>query len=121
MSFIQVNQEFVVETDTIVNDTGEDIMGKTGKNIVLLSNSNKRSITLVDIEGKSAGENYFPALKRFQTCSSQSLHDWSLSEDMLSYILKQFHSFISDAELEDSILKYNPYLLMCPPTLFWKS
>ena len=27
---------------------------------------------------------------------------------MLSYILKWFHSFISDAELEDSILKYNP-------------
>ena len=27
---------------------------------------------------------------------------------MLSYILKQFHSFIPDAELEDSILQYNP-------------
>ena len=26
---------------------------------------------------------------------------------MLSYVLKQFHSFIPDAELEDSILKYN--------------
>ena len=27
---------------------------------------------------------------------------------MLLYILKQFHSFIPDAELEESILKYNP-------------
>ena len=27
---------------------------------------------------------------------------------MLSYVLKKFHSFIPDAELEDSILKYNP-------------
>ena len=116
MSFIQVNQEFVVETDTIVNDTGEDIMGKTGKNIFPLSNSNKRSVTLVDTEDNSAGEDYFPALKRFQTCSFQSLHEWSLSEDMLSYILKQFHSFISDAELEDSILKYNPISINVSPS-----
>ena len=32
MSFIQVDQEFVVETDTTANNTGEDIMGETGQN-----------------------------------------------------------------------------------------
>ena len=34
---------------------------------------------------------------------------------MLSYILKQFHSFILDAELEDSILKYNLIPSNVPP------
>ena len=34
---------------------------------------------------------------------------------MLSYILKQFHSFIPDAELEYSILKYNPIPSNVPP------
>ena len=34
---------------------------------------------------------------------------------MLSYILKQFHSFIPDAKLEDSILKYNPTPSNVPP------
>ena len=107
MSFIQVDQEFLVETDTTVNNTGEFIMGETGENTVSLSNSNKRSMTLVDTEDNSAGEDYVPSLKRFQSCSSQSQYELSLSEDMLSYVLKQFHSFIPDAELEDSILKYN--------------
>ena len=105
MSFIQVGQEFVIETDTTVNHTGEDIMGETGKNTVPLSNNNKRSMTFVDKENNSVGEDYFPPLKRFQTCSWQSQYEWSLSKDILSYILKQFHSFILDAELEDSILK----------------
>ena len=68
MSFIQVDQEFVVEPDTTVNKTGEDIMGETGENTVPLSNNNK-SMTLVDTEDNSAGEDYFPPLKRFQTCS----------------------------------------------------
>ena len=70
MSFVQVDKEFVVETDMIVNNTGEDIMVETGENIVPLSNSNKRSMTLVDTEDNSAGEDYFSPLKRFQTCSS---------------------------------------------------
>ena len=56
MSFIQVDQEFVVETDTTVNNTGEDIMGETGENTVPLSNSNKRSMTFVDTEDNSAGD-----------------------------------------------------------------
>ena len=34
---------------------------------------------------------------------------------MLSYILKQFHCFILDAELEDSILKYIPIPSNVPP------
>ena len=45
-----MNEEFVVETDTIINNTGEDIMGETGENTVPLPNSNKRSMTLVDTE-----------------------------------------------------------------------
>ena len=63
----------------------------------------------------SAGEDYFSPLKRFQTCSSQSQYKWSLSEDMLSYFLKQFHSFIPDAQLEDSNLKQNPIPSNVPP------
>ena len=70
MSFVQVDKEFVVETDMIVNNTGEDIMVETGENIVPLSNSSKRSMTLVGTEDNSAGEDYFSPLKRFQTCSS---------------------------------------------------
>ena len=103
ISFIQVNQEFLVETDTTVNNTGEDIMGETGENTVLISEDN------------SASENYFLPLERFQTCSSQSQYEWSLSEDKLLYILKQFHNFIPDAELEESILKYNPVPSNMPP------
>ena len=34
---------------------------------------------------------------------------------MLSYILKQFHSFIPDDELEETILKYNPISGNVPP------
>ena len=72
-------------------------------------------MTLVDKEDNSAGEDYFPTLKRFQNCSSQSQYEWSLSEDILSYILKQFHSFIPDAELEDWILKCNSIPSNVPP------
>ena len=72
MSFIQVDQEFMVETDTTVNNTGEDIMREPSKNTVPLSNKNKRSMTLLDTKDNSASEDYFPPVKRFQTCSSQS-------------------------------------------------
>ena len=34
---------------------------------------------------------------------------------MLSYVLKQFHGFIPDAEFEESILKYNPIPSNVPP------
>ena len=115
MSFIQVEQKFVVETDTTVSNTGKDIMRETREYTVPLSICNKRSMTFVDTENDSAGEDYFPPLKRFQTCSSQSQYKWSLSEDMLSYVLNRFHSFIPDAELEDSILKYNPIPSNVPP------
>ena len=63
MSFIQVDQEFVVETNTTVNSIGKDIMGEVGINTVPLSNNNKRS-TFVDTEDNSAVEDYFPPLKR---------------------------------------------------------
>ena len=98
----------MVEIDITVNNTGEDIIGETGENTVPFSNNSKRSMILVDTENNSADEDYFPSLKGFQTCSSQSQYEWSLSEYMLSYNLKRFHSFIPDAELEDSILKCNP-------------
>ena len=67
-------------------------------------------MTLVDTESNSAGEDYLPPLKRFAACR----HNMN-GVDMLSYILKQFHSFIPDAELEDSILKYNPIPSNVPP------
>ena len=66
MSFIQVDKEFVVEADITVNNTGEDIMVETGENIVSLSNSNKRSMILVDTEDNSASEDYFSPLKNFR-------------------------------------------------------
>ena len=71
--------------------------------------------TVLISEDNSASENYFLPLERFQTCSSQSQYEWSLSEDKLLYILKQFHNFIPDAELEESILKYNPVPSNMPP------
>ena len=112
ISFIQVNQEFLVETNTTVNNTGEDIMGETGGNTVLISEDN------------SANENYFLPLERFQTCSSQSQYEWSLSEDKLLYILKQFHNFILDAELVENILKCNSVSSNMPPPApldeFWR-
>ena len=83
-------------------------MGETGENTVPLTNNNQRSMTLIDTEDNNAGEDYFPPLKIFQTCSSQSQYEWSLSKNMLPHFLKQFHSFFPDAELEDSIFKYNP-------------
>ena len=46
------------ETYTTVNNTGEDIMGETGENTISLWNNNKRSMTLVDTENNSAGDNY---------------------------------------------------------------
>ena len=36
--------------------------------------------------------------------------------DIFSYILKQFHSFIPDSELENSILKYIPVPSNVPPS-----
>ena len=105
----------MVETDTTVNNTGEDLMGETSKNTVPLSNNNKRSMTLVDTENNSAGEDYFPSLKKFQTCSSQLQYQWIFSEDTFSYILKHFHSFAPDAELEGNILKHSPIPSHAPP------
>ena len=69
MSFILVDQEIVVKTDTTVKNTGEDIMRETGENTIPLSNSSKRSMTLVDTEDNSTSEDCFPPLKRFQTSS----------------------------------------------------
>ena len=60
-----MNQEFLIETETTVNNTSEDIMGQTGDNTVPLSNNSKRSMTLIDTENNSAGGYYSPLLKRF--------------------------------------------------------
>ena len=65
MSFIQVDQEFVVEINNTVNNTGEDIMWKKAR-IPFLS---QITMALVDTENNSAGEDYLPPLKTFQTCS----------------------------------------------------
>ena len=85
MSFFQIDQEFMVETDTTLNNTGEDFMGETDEKTVPFSNNSKRSMTLVDTEDISAGEDYFSPLKRLQTCYSQSQYEWSLSDNMLLY------------------------------------
>ena len=66
MSFIKVDQEFVVETDTTV----KYVMGETGANKAFISNNNKRSITLVDAKIKLLVRIFFPQLKGFQTYSS---------------------------------------------------
>ena len=50
----------MVETDTTVKNTGEDIMRETGENTIPLSNSNKRSMTLVDTEDNNTSEDCFP-------------------------------------------------------------
>ena len=34
MPFVQVDQGFVIEADTTINNTGEDIIGETGENTV---------------------------------------------------------------------------------------
>ena len=87
MSFIQIDQEFMVETDTTLNNNGEDFMGETDEKTVPFSNKSKRSMTLVDTEDISAGEDYFSPLKRFQTCYSQSQYEWSLSDNILLYTI----------------------------------
>ena len=109
------SQLSTVETDATVDNTDEDIIGETVENTVPLSNNSKRSMTLFDTEDNSASEDYFPPLKRFQTCSSQLQYEWSLLGICFRIILKHFHSFIPDTELEDSILKYNPIPGNVPP------
>ena len=104
----------MVDSDTT---TGKYIVGGTGKNAVPLSNNNKKSMTFVDTENESADEDYFQPQKRLQTYSSHSQYDWSLWEDMVSCTLKQFHSFITGAELEDRILYQNPIPSNLPPPL----
>ena len=49
MSF-QVDQVVMVETDTTVNNTGEDIMGQTGENTAPLLNNNNGFITLLILQ-----------------------------------------------------------------------
>ena len=102
MSFIQVDQECVVETGTMLNNTGED-MGETGENTVPLSNNNNRPLMIEKII----------VLVRIIFQLANAI--WSFSEDMFSCILKQFHIFIPDDELEDTILKYNPISSNVPP------
>ena len=53
-----------------------------------------------------------------------NIGEYYLLEDMLSYILKQFLSFIPDADFEESILKYNSIPNNVPPPTpldeFWR-
>ena len=67
MSFIQVDQEFVVDTDTIVNNSGDNIADKEQARIPFFYQIT--TIDHIDKENDSAGEDYFPPLKRFQTSS----------------------------------------------------
>ena len=101
----------------LIPQLASTLWGGTGKNAVPLSNNNKKSMTFVDTENESADEDYFQPQKRLQTYSSHSQYDWSLWEDMVSCTLKQFHSFITGAELEDRILYQNPIPSNLPPPL----
>ena len=74
---------------------------------ILLSNIKRRSLTIV--EDYSDGQDYVStSSKTFQTSSSHAEYSWCLSEDMLQYLLKQFYTFITQTNLEDNILNYNP-------------
>ena len=91
--------------------------GGTGEHTVPLSN-NKKSMTLVNTENNSAVEDYFPPLKRFQTCSSQCITN-GISRRICLYFktVPQCYSrsWTSEAELQDNILKYNPIASNVPP------
>ena len=66
MSFIQMDQKFLVKTDSTENNTGEDIIGKTGENTVRLTIYNKRFMTPVDTEKNIAGEDFSHPWKDFK-------------------------------------------------------
>ena len=53
-----MDQKFLVKTDSTENNTGEDIIGKTGENTVRLTIYNKRFMTPVDTEKNIAGEDF---------------------------------------------------------------
>ena len=100
-----MDQEFVVETDTTVNNTGKDIMGEQAS-IPFLSQIT-RSLWLLLIQKITVLlKIIFHPWKDFRLAARSALQMESLGG--YAYILKQFHNVIPEAELQDNILKYNP-------------
>ena len=54
------------------------------------------------------GEIYCPSPKRFKATSPTSHFKWDLSEDLKTYAMVQFHTYIPDADLDDGILTKSP-------------
>lgn len=101
---MEVAQEIVFEL-TVMN-----IAWKGTKNTTVplpFNPSNKTPMPLVDdsVDSDNSGEEYFLPLKWFQTSNCNSEYEWSLSVEMLDYILKQQHN--SDFDLEKNILKWH--------------
>lgn len=70
MSFIQVDQEFMVEVDVSTKNSGEDTTLWVGGQVIILfflqlTTRDKRPTTLIDPESNS-GEEYFSPMKTFQ-------------------------------------------------------
>ena len=107
-----MDQEFVVETDTTVNNTGKDIMGEQAS-IPFLSQIT-RSLWLLLIQKITVLlKIIFHPWKDFRLAARSALQMESLGG--YAYILKQFHNVIPEAELQDNILKYNPIASNVPP------
>ena len=71
------------------------------------TNRNKRPSE--EDTSKEDGEEYYPPPpKRFIASSTSSHYKWNLSDDMKKYVLEQFHTYIPDTDLEDSILTKSP-------------
>ena len=94
---IQVDQEFLAETDTTVNNTGKDIMGEQAS-IPFLSQIT-RSLWLLLIQKITVLlKIIFHPWKDSRLAARSALQIESLGG--YAYILNQFHSVISVAELQ---------------------
>ena len=80
-----------------------------------LTNSSKRPIS--GDSNIEDGATYCPPTKRFQATSASSDFKWILSDEMKSYALKQFHTYTTDAYLNDSIKNPVPQNFLGPAPL----
>ena len=69
------------------------------------TNNNKRLIS--DDSNAEDRETYFPSRKRFSATSASSHFKWSFSDERKCYAFEQFHTYIKDTNLDDSILTNN--------------
>jgi len=50
----------------------------------------------------------FPPVKRFKAESADKVFTWDLPNNMLEYVNEQFHTYIPEQTIQDSVLKNNP-------------